>query len=213
MLLANLRGLSGHDRARTALGARSSWSSIRRLRGVQPVHMIVHVVPKGKHQGHATAKRLAHLLHASVLLKSVPLTEYLLVECAGGIRKQRLIVEALPFGLGVFDLLPILDVEAVDLTKVPRVGSIDGDEPSHDGERPRRVDAVVTSRTKEGVVPHPPGVEVATRLVALTIATGTFTTVQAVDRARMGSVCRIKAVRLPNVHLGTTRPMLPNGAA
>mmetsp|Transcript_72377 Transcript_72377/g.172882 ORF Transcript_72377/g.172882 Transcript_72377/m.172882 type:complete len:294 (+) Transcript_72377:772-1653(+) len=183
---------------------------------VQPHHVNIDVIPKGKCRNVPAAQGLAHGLVATFLLKVVLVIEKLLhvlarlvcdgVWIARCLRKDR--------DGWACHRTAVLHVEAANFRKIARVSTIRSEELRHDGHRPARVDSPLRSRTIERSVLVPERVDVAailvtnsvvslTAVIVSTLSAAAHVLTRGVNVTRVWGISRCHFVRLPNVHLCT----------
>lgn len=101
--------------------------SIERVRGVEPVHVDLVVVPQRHDEHHALGEGIAHGLHATLGAEVVVVTEDGLLSCAEAVG-DRVAGDAGDVGRRLTKDLAVLDVEAADLHEVAVGGVVGGDE-------------------------------------------------------------------------------------
>ena len=139
------------------------------VRRVEPEHLSGVVVPNGESEDHSVLEGITHGLEATESLEVVVVAEDGLLLRAELIGDGVARVDAGDVDLGVLEDLAILDVETTDLSESAGGGVVGGEELSNDGELLLGVNG--STRAKEGLVTHTPGVEVTTILVTNTTVT------------------------------------------
>lgn len=172
------------------------------------------VIPQTQDKDHAVGHGIAHLGEATLLREDVIVTESLLLvraEVGGdGVARDTVDVRS-----SVSNDLAVLDIEALDLRKGSRVGTVISDELGHHRHLLGGVDDLVRAEVR--LVAHTEGVEVtAVRVAVSSIAlarVGSATVVSIAHglfevAARVGRDSRGNLVGLPDIQLGAARAMV-----
>jgi len=163
-LRLDICGLSGSDGAGSASNTGLGWVSVGGVRGVEPVHVDIVVVPKRHDKNHALLESVTHGLQATSASEVVVVAEDCLLVLAESVG-DRVTADTGDVGRGLLPDLATLDVQTTDLDKVTAFGVVGGDELSYNGDRLLGVDRL--ARAIEGLVAHAERVEIATVSVAV----------------------------------------------
>mmetsp|Transcript_15219 Transcript_15219/g.36014 ORF Transcript_15219/g.36014 Transcript_15219/m.36014 type:complete len:277 (-) Transcript_15219:485-1315(-) len=202
------------------MDARIRAGLVPRKAGVQPHHVHLNVVPQRESSHVPAIQRFTHALVATLLFEVVHITEQCLLVLAHLVGNG--VVAAGEDGHGgALEDISILDVEAPDLGKVALVGAVGGEELSHHSHGPGGVHHETRALPIKAGVAHAERIDVAAILVADAVIALTAVVVPAFgpfahvlpwscNVAGVRCIRRGHVVRLPDVHLRTAGPVVPD---
>jgi len=157
--LAGCRCTSSTSTTRVGIG---NWVS-----RVEPQHLGGVVVPDTQNQDHTFSECLTHSSQTALLREGVAVAKGSLLSVTEVVGDGVVGIQASNVGLGVWNNLPILNIETADFSQGSRCGVVGSQELSHNGELLVGVDS--ESWAIEARIAHTEAVEIATSLVTDTL--------------------------------------------